>query len=116
MTLRWPDGTVLSTTEVVPVQVRKADWYESQHPRHPAGTSEGGEFATGGADHGHIYRSAASQDVRTVLRGWGRGNSDMRHAVMSRLLGQARKDYVCYDCDGPDGERWDRAGEILALI
>ena len=44
-------------------RLRKAEWDESKHPRHPKGTEQGGEFAPGFAG------ASSSSDVEAVLAG-----------------------------------------------
>jgi len=61
--VKMPDLTTLLLCDAL---VEKVDWEESAHPRVPAGSAGGGEFAAAGGEGGKPERGAAA----TALSAW----------------------------------------------
>lgn len=83
------------------------------NPNHDPAT---GEFSSGDGSGG----SGISDAKLTALAlDWSVGRADwgdMQHAARAVVSGTAKSDYVCYDCKGDDGARFDRVKNVMDAI
>lgn len=62
--------------------------------------------------------TAMPASIKSFVADWAEGGDweDSQHAAKAVISGQKRDDYICYDCHGDDGERYDRIKEVLDAI
>jgi hypothetical protein len=86
--------------------------YNPNEAREQAGTPTGGRWTSGGAS------GLDNADIDRFVKEWA-DDADwegLQHAARAVIAGTPRDQYVCYDCRGDDGERYDRAQAMLDLV